>query len=284
MAQVDYIRFDTDFFDKPKIKGLIHRQGQESVLLLIRLLCAMGRATDGYLSRDSWEAIGIECGLKLERTEEIVNYFLIQRICSGSLENLGNERVQQDQAALAKRREATRERVAKFRGKVELDYKSESCEPMVLPDPRKTQPCPIDTENLPSVAENIDPAGDAHLEIALEKLEAPGNQPWTRDSRFIGASRRPMKDYPLLWLAPHELADVIKKLEESDIPATMYRDLFLKAEARLKTYKSDSRSTSGVSVYLWLTGFLFDELLERTIMSTRLTKTKQGAQRYELRR
>ena len=93
-----------------------------------------------------------------------------------------------------------------------------------------------------------------------------------------------MKDYPNIWLTPFELADVMKKLEASDIPQKAYKDLFLKAEAKLMTWKQDRRSLSTVSVYNWMTGFLFDELLERAIKERRLAKTIEAPRPFEGRR
>lgn len=292
MAQVSYIRFDTDFFDKPKIKGLAHRQGVQSVLFLIRLLCAMGRATNGEISRDAWEAIGFENEYNEEKTRLVVEYCLEQKILSGNIEALSNSRIKEDQEALEKKRESTKERVAKTRQKQSITSRPE----MVPTQAEKTpRPIPVLVNsniipghvaievNAQKVEETFD-TSDPNMEIALEKLQKPDGQDWVRDNRFINAGRRPMKDYPLLWLTPGELADVVKKLEESDIPIQSYKDLFLKAEARINTYSAQGRSAQSVSVYNWLTGFLFDELLERTIKETRLAKTMEAPQRYEQRR
>lgn len=292
MAQVAYIRFDTDFFDKPKIKGMSHRLGNHSVLFLIRLLCAMGRATKGEISRDAWEAIGLENEYDDNQSRQVIEYCLEKNILGGSLDALTNSRIQEDQAALEKKREATKERVAKARQKQGIVSPIET--PAVQPE-RVIKPVlglinpnlipgHVAVEvNTQKVEETFD-TSDPNMEIALEKLEKPAGQDWNRDNRFINAGRRPMKDYPLLWLTPKELSDVIKKLEESDIPIQSYKDLFLKAEAKLTTYSAQGRSAQSVSVYNWLTGFLFDELLERTIKETRLAKTMEAPQRYEQRR
>lgn len=297
MAQLDYIRLDTDFFDKPKIKGLCHRHGQEAVGFLLRLLCSMGRATEGAIGRDAWEAIGIEGNLDPKRAEMFVIYCLEQKILAGDLEHLTNSRVQDDQTALERKRGAGKERVRQYRQrhKDAPSFADEGSDAPVAPQNSQsiTEPPPVATVAYlpratprlvePERQEKFD-LSDPNMAIALEKLEAPTGQSWMNDNRYIGASRRPMKDYPALWLTPHELADVIKKLESSHIPVQGYKDLFLKAEARLKTYAGQGRSTQGVSVYNWLTGFLFDELLERTIKEARLAKTMEGPQRYEQRR
>jgi hypothetical protein len=289
MAQLEYIRLDTDFFDKPKIKGLVYRHGHESVGFLLRLLCSMGRATEGFIGRDAWEAIGIESGIDPDRAEKLVAYCLDQGILDGDLSAISNSRVHADQDALDKKRGAARERVRTHRQKptevsapafVARMERAVAVVPNNSPVPSPVLVVPTHRQEPTEEFDTDDP----NLKIALEKLEQPAGQPWTNDNRHISAGRRPMRDYPSLWLTPPELADVVKKLEESQIPVQSYKDLFLKAEARLKTYSGQGRSTQGVSVYNWMTGFLFDELLERTIKETRLAKTMEGPQRYEQRR
>jgi hypothetical protein len=289
MAQLSYIRFDTDFFDKPKIKGLVQRHGQVAVSFLVRLLCGMGRATDGEISRDAWEAIGAEAGLATLHSEELVGYCLDNHILGGSKERLTNTRVLEDQDALEKKRVSTRARVQQHRQRQKPA--EDAPVPLATAAPAVVNPSapfvpfvpPADVAAYtPQHPESFDTT-DENMQIALDKLEAPNGQNWVFDNRFIGAGRRPMKDYPTIWLTPHELSDVIRKLEESDIPQASYKDLFFKAEAKLKTYSSQGRSNQSVSVYNWLTGFLFDELLERTIKETRLAKTLEGGQ-YERRR
>lgn len=288
MAQLEYIRFDTDFFDKPKIKGLVRRHGQDGVNLLIRLLCAMGRATDGAISRDAWEFIGEEADVTVERTEQIIDYCLEQHILGGDKNSLTNARIQTDQEALERKRDSTRNRVKQYRDKqrpaeTQVITVPERAVARISPAPYVPYVPPADVIRPKAVEEKFD-TSDPNMEIALEKLQAPAGQDWTYDNRYMGAGRRPMKDYPEIWLTPQELADVIKKLEGSDIPVQSYKDLFLKAEAKLKTYSSQGRSNQTVSVYNWLTGFLFDESLERAIKETRLAKTLEGPQRYEQRR
>ena len=288
MAQLEYISLDTDFFDKPKIKGFVHRHGQGAVSFLLRLLCGMGRSTEGEISRDSWEAIGVEAGLDVERATSLVSYCLENQILAGDLEVLTNSRVKVDQEALAAKRAKIRERVGAYRARRKGEVPADTEVVEIRPPAAPLQAVPKLVRAAPPVAtpqrdEGVDEE-DPNMEIALEKLETPDGQPWTLDNRFISAGRRPMRDYPTIWLTPHELADVVKKLEESQIPIYSYKDLFLKAEAKMKTYSAQGRSNQAVSVYNWLTGFLFDELLERAIKETRLAKTMEGPKAYEQRR
>lgn len=299
MSQLDYIRLDTDFFDKPKVKGLAYRFGQGAVSFLLRLLCSMGRATDGTISRDAWEAIGADATLDPNTAETIVLYCLENQILEGDISYLTNARVQEDQDALTKKRGSTRTRVKACRARQrELTVVAppeitavQSYSPLrresreaVTSAPPAPHFEPLRAVPMTAKSEEFS-TDDPNMVIALEKLEKPTGQPWTLDNRFVGAGRRPMKDYPTIWMTPPELADVIKKLEESQIPVQAYKDLFLKAEARLRTYDTQGRSSQNVSVYNWMTGFLFDELLERTIKETRLAKTIEGGQqRYEQRR
>lgn len=291
MAQVQYIRLDTDFFDKPKIKALAFRCGQGAVLCLIRLLCAMGRATDGELSRDAWLAISVESGLTVEDAETLAKYCLKEKIFGGNLAALTNSRVLEDQEALERKREQNRERVSRHRTKQRtgpeatvIPLPPRPSEPIVNPD---FVPVPIapDADAQVQYPDPVEAGDDENLKIALDKLETPGaGKAWERDNRYILAHRRPMKDYPLIWLAPTELADVISKLEASDIPLQLYKELFKNAEAKLRTYVASGKNAQNVSVYNWLTGFLFNELLDTTTKESKLTKTIEWGNRYEQRR
>jgi len=280
MAQVEYIRIDTDFFDKPKIKALRRRHGNKGIMLVLRLLTAMGKSSDGGLVRDTWEILATEADYEDGEAGEVVSYCLEVGIFSGDMDHVSNRRVTEDQDALERKRVAKREEMRRYRAKekgapalqVIVDKSAES-------DLERIQPRVLPVIEPSMQKETVDPGNDENLRIALEKLETPANQQWTLDNRFIMAGRRPMKDYTNIWLTPHELADVIKKLEESDIPMWSYKDLFLKAEARLVTYKQERRPVQTVSVYNWLTGFLFQEVLETTIKETRLAKTLDNERR-----
>lgn len=276
MAQVEYIRLDVDFFDKPKIKGLQRKHGHKAILLILRLYCAMGRATNATLNRDSWEALAADGGYEDGEAIIVVDYCLGHGILSGDYEQLTNTRVVEDQAALERKREQAKARQKSFREKPKELESPTTLEVISTSLPKSV---PIVLVEPTQQRETIDPGDNENLKIALEKLQSPGNQQWTLDNRFVNAGRRPMKDYPELWLTPFELEDIIKKLKESDIPMTSYKDLFAKAEAKLKTWKQERRSTSGVSVYNWLTGFLFQEVLETTIKETRLAKTLETERR-----
>lgn len=289
MAQLKYIRFDTDFFDKPKIKGFVHRQGQLSVSFLIRLLCAMGRATEGKISRDCWEAIGAEAGLDVVKTEELVGYCLDNGILRGSKDALTNPRVLEDQDALEKKRKLTKDRVTEYRKRQRTDEEKPPPAPTLAPILASAVPFQpyVPAESVRNLVkadkEQIDD-DDPNMKIALEKLETPEGQDWTFDNRYIGAGRRPMRDYPTIWLTPQELARVIAKLEGSNIPQESYKDLFFKVESVLKTNLSQGKSNQYVTAYAWLIGRFFEELLEVSTKEARLAKALETPTRYEQRR
>lgn len=284
MAQVEYIRLDTDFFDKPKIKALRRRHGNKGILLVLRILTSMGKSTDGALVRDTWEVLAEESDYKEGEAEAAIAYCLAVGIFSGDEENLSNRRVTEDQEALERKRASKREEMRRYRGREKGTSASVVKSFEDTDDLNRIQPRAVSVVEPPMQRETVDPGNDETLKIALTKLETPADQQWTLDNRFISAGRRPMKDYQNIWLTPFELADVMKKLQSSDIPQGSYKDLFLKAEAKLVTWKQERRSLTTVSVYNWLTGFLFDELLERAIKERRLAKTIEAPKQFEGRR
>lgn len=277
MTQLDYIRLDTDFFDKPKIKALLYKFGHEGLIFFIKILCQVGRSTDCKLNEEQCAALAFESQMPTEKTEEFFSYCLERGLLDGTRTELSNSRVRDDVAALEHKRSKARQRQQRYRavseeerGEQQEKHRETPIVPSVAGPKIELQPVDVAKEDQSSFD-----TSDPHLQTALTKLETPEGQDWTLDSRFVNASRRPLKKFPLIWLTPHELADILKRLEQSQIPKNKYKDLFLKAEARLKTQKTVGRNGVFVSAYNWLAGFLMDEVIEQTIKEKRLEKAIQ---------
>lgn len=98
------------------------------------------------------------------------------------------------------------------------------------------------------------------LEMAEGKLEVPNGQEWVNSSLHANTGKRPMKDYPELWLTPHELADVIKNYDEAKIPGAKWRTAFYKAQSALK--QPDGGTKKMANVYNWLIGWIKKEIMD----------------------
>lgn len=110
-AQLDHILLDADFFENPKILDLEIEHGDLAVLLLVKLLAAMSRATNGEISLNTAIAIGKRTALDREAVAAIINYCIERGILQpGAKESITNVRVIQDQEALAETRRKWREK------------------------------------------------------------------------------------------------------------------------------------------------------------------------------
>jgi len=263
-AQLDYIRFDTDFFDKPKVKAFLQKYGQENVNLFIRILCAIGRSTDGRINRDCADALIYDARIENKQGWEVIIYLLENELLTGTPTKISNPRVLDDSQALARKRNATNERVRKHRSQ-KKQIEAEQAQSDVL-------------ETVKTQVSQLEKSGDRHIDLARRKLvsEQEGGE-WRTDNRYILAGRRPMRDYPLIWLSEPELAEISKRLEASDIPPDCYKDLFLRAQGLLVTKAANGENTKNVAVFNWLTGFLFNDVLEQIIKTNRLAKVNGRA-------
>ena len=123
------------------------------------------------------------------------------------------------------------------------------------------------------------PANNTKAKTEEEQLaesmleEATGFKPWENDNRFILVGRRPMKEWPDIWLTSQQLVQVLHKLQESQLEPSRYRDVFDKATSRLETWKIAGKSTKAVDCFSWLTGFVFIEVLNESNSVQRLKRT-----------
>lgn len=118
-----------------------------------------------------------------------------------------------------------------------------------------------------------------HLEkfmITVEqRLEQPGGKNWELDSQFISAGRRPMRDYPDIWLTPIELAEILFQYEEAGIADRM-REANQLVQARLSTMKAEGKNVKFKSAASWYMGFIKREVLENKLKSNSLKKQKEN--------
>lgn len=121
-AQLKHVLLDVDFFDKPTIRALGYAHTQLSVLLFIRWMMLMSRATDGLVTRDSLASIAREVlhgvGASVASFETVLDYCLAEgMIHEESPGRFTNKRVIKDQESCAVKRQSASERQKKHRGK-----------------------------------------------------------------------------------------------------------------------------------------------------------------------
>lgn len=121
-------------------------------------------------------------------------------------------------------------------------------------------------KNDDKVNEGTPPQKPTIFEKAAQEVLVPDDDPEIQsDNRFITAGRKPLKNYPLIWLSKTELMDILKLYEESGIPIDkhgVYKQAFRAVQARLLTNKTEGLSTKKVSSFNWLIGWALNELLD----------------------
>ncbi len=126
------------------------------------------------------------------------------------------------------------------------------------------------------------PAETSKFEKAVEEVLVPDGDPDIQaDNRFMAAGRKPIKNYPLIWLSKTELIDILKLYEESGIPIDkhgIYKQAFRAVQARLLTMKADGKPTNRISAFNWLIGWALNELLDSQKKVTDLKRSTKYLQ------
>jgi len=299
-AQLDHLLLDADFFDKPKPRALIFKFGPISQLFLIRIYATLSRATNAEISLDT--ALGIAWELRIEeQAKSIIDFCIDQEMLLISSTGLITAtRVIQDQERLYQTREKWKDRQGKSRVVVTRDTTVTPPETLIVSTDlsrvtlsKSVNTEILNTEDLNNKKENSqpvpppynlppdEPPTDEADALALEKLESPQGKDWANSSVFMNTGRRPMKDYPEIWLSPPELADIIRDWQASNIPPDKWRKGFKTAQARLKTQAINGKPPQRTNVYNWLMGFGRNDLIEETIKDTRLQRVKDNANTYK---
>lgn len=121
-AQLKHVLLDVDFFDKPTIRALGYKHSQIAVLLFIRWMMLMSRATNGLVTRDALASVAREVlsgtGTAIANFESVLNYCVeTGMIYEEGDGHFTNERVVKDQESCAVKRKSSNERQKKFREK-----------------------------------------------------------------------------------------------------------------------------------------------------------------------
>lgn len=146
-AQLKHVLFDSDFFDKPKIKALGYDHGQLAILYLMRLYAALSRATNATMETSAARGIAYEMHLEIDKADEIVTYCASKSILLIDGDQISSERVRADQEKLGEQQEKWREKQKKSRG----------CLKSVSGDIPERIPESLNTERLNTEDLNLDP-------------------------------------------------------------------------------------------------------------------------------
>lgn len=102
---------------------------------------------------------------------------------------------------------------------------------------------------------------DEDLLEARENLHAPtGSEPWEKTNDFILLGRRPMKNYPDIFMTPGDLAQVIK-IYDDNLKGENWKPMFLQCEAEIKTQMAKGIKRERISALKYLTTFCLETAL-----------------------
>ncbi len=180
--QLDYVQFDVDFFDKPKIQAVMYLGGCEAVCFLIRLYMALGRSTNAEMSKR--QALGVAYSLRIE--DELANKIITHCIAEGMLLGSGEEngldeiisakRIAEDQENIAQKREIWREKENKRKKRESIS--KDSLESLNTED--------LNTEDLNTLEKKGGQGEEKQFEW-IDSLPIPKNLDETRTKKALKA-------------------------------------------------------------------------------------------------
>lgn len=294
-AKLKYVKLDCDFFGKAKQKALLVDHGAEAVLYLLRIYALLAATTTGKITVSAALGCAFDVGVPKDKATELLAVFTTPSEDNpeeGSLLQLKDgvvflDRIIEDKEEVASKRERDAERQRQKRDtsatperqkdEKESDISatpynysySSSCssnseEETVTPHPADSpvEPKPPEPESQP----------DPYAELALEHLEAPADQPWTRTNQFINVGRRPMKKFPNLFFTPEEFAMVCRDYLESGIPERLRLKAFGMASTQVSTHKSRGQPPTGHASML--VGWIKTQILAEWTAEERLKKVR----------
>lgn len=118
-----------------------------------------------------------------------------------------------------------------------------------------------------------------YKKLATNLLEIPtGSEKWEMDNRFVLLNKRPLKDFPQIYLSEPELALILEKYDQGSIPHKL-KNAIEQANNMLDTYKLQGKRTDIVQVGHWLNSWLYKQALEEANSELRLAKVKEKNER-----
>lgn len=295
-AQLDHLLLDVDFFNKPTIIDFQYEHGSSAVLWLIQVYCQMSRATNGCIKKSVLRKLGDD--LKITSLEEVIDYAsknnLICNFNDGRHihEDLyTNARVQQDQASLARKKASKAEANTKY--KLRDNLKSSPSELQVvlkddLPDTDTDTEYINNNINKNSKSEisfqpEIPPENLSETELKLWMLatnafsQADGTEPWAQTNSFILLGRRPLKNYPNVWIGFKELYELLKVYNDAEFSSAEVKWCFTKAETEAKNQIRSGKPPDRINCVSWLQGHIFTEAQSIHLNYLRTDKVKKRA-------
>lgn len=111
---------------------------------------------------------------------------------------------------------------------------------------------------------------DEYEKMADSKLYIAGMaEEWETDNRFITAGRRPMIDYPQIWMTRTELAEILRQYSDVGLLSKM-REANQIVNSKLMTMVANGQDPTKVSAANWYIGWVKTDLLNQMVAETKL--------------
>ena len=143
---------------------------------------------------------------------------------------------------------------------------------MIREEPSKDVRTTSMTQPSPSEVKNNLKTEEQQLAARMLESDLVGSQAWMNDNRYIGVGRRPMKEWPDIWLRESELVEILGKLQASQIPPSKYKDLFKKCVSRIDQWKASNKPVRDINCFAWMTTYIWKELVDEVINELRLKR------------
>lgn len=126
------------------------------------------------------------------------------------------------------------------------------------------------------IRESTHPPKSKFLDLSKKSLDY--SETHENDNRFILLGRRPMKNYPEIWLSEMELCSVLEIYEQDGIPIDgekRYSKAFLSVNSKLQTKRVKGERMEFTNPYDWLIGFAKHDLLRELSASASLKRQEK---------
>lgn len=296
-VQLDHLLLDVDFLHKPTIVPFRRKFGYAAITWLIEVYCQMSRASGALVTKDLILAIAED--MRFENGEAMLQYSLdnglIIQIDDDPVNPFySNKRVIKDQEAFSKKKKAKAEANQKYRSgdtpelspskltgtqkvnspdsDTDTDTDSEINKKISKPIPvvetcvKKSDPGgtprPPGQPASCKPPENLSPE---HLELwkTAEACFGPiaEDDTFLKSNAWIQNGRRPMKNYPHVWLSPKQVFEILVIYKDSGLELHEAKLCFQKAQAKASNASENGPTPDRKDVYGWLTSFILNDVL-----------------------
>ena len=109
---------------------------------------------------------------------------------------------------------------------------------------------------------------EKHLKSAFDSPS--GKLAWEKSNAWMIARRRPLKNYPLVWMTDSELALALEELQKYNLSP---KELFTKLNQRIEQKTLEGKKADTLSGYQYF-GYVLNEILEVEIKTERLRRVR----------